>query len=152
MTQLTFAGMWGWMLSNTNSLMFDSQVELFDLLFAKYCEVEDKHYTASRVSNFKAGREHLPRKMVSRYWLASEYIEDLEDAVLTVLIPCFRELPGAIDQLMCLIDGDETLIRCQRDKLLEGCSADGGAATAAWLAYILRYSMLVRADGVDKAA
>ena len=152
MTQLTFASLWGWVLSNTNRLTYDTEVELFDLLFAKYCETEDKHYSASRISCYKSGREHLPRKMVSRYWTCQEYIEDIEEAVLTVLIPCIPDLPGAIDQLVCLIDGDETLTRSQRDRLLEGYSADGGAATTAWLAYILRYSMLVRADGGAKAA
>lgn len=152
MTQLTFSSLWGWILSQTNRLTYDTEVELFELLFARYCEDQDKHYSASRISRYKSGREHLPRKMVSRYWLAADYIQDLEEAVLTVLLPCVPDLPGAIDQLVCLIGDDDTLTRCQRDKLLENCNADGGEATAAWLAYILRYSMLVRADGGVKAA
>lgn len=152
MKQLTFATMWGWALENTNRLTFDTEVQLFDLLFALYCMEEDKHYTASQISRYKSGREHLPRKLVSRYWMAADYIEDLEEAVLTVLLPNYPDLPGAIDQLACMIAGDATLTQRQRDKLLDGCNADGGEATAAWLAYILRYSMLVRPDSSTKAA
>lgn len=152
MTQLTFASLWSWMLSQTNRLTYDTEVELFELLFEQYLTDEDKHYAASRISCYKSGREHLPRKMASRYWLVADYAADLEEAVLTVLLPCIPDLPGAIDQLVCLIGDDETLTRCQRDKLLEGCNADGGEATAAWLAYILRYSMLVRPDSRTKAA
>lgn len=85
MKQLTFATMWGWALENTNRLTYSSEIELFELMFAQYCEDEDKHYNASRISCYKSGREHLPRKMVSRYWLAPDYAADLEDAVLTVL-------------------------------------------------------------------
>ena len=46
----------------------------------------------------------------------------------------------------------EQIDREQGSILLEGCNADGGEATAAWVAYILRYAMLVRSDSGIKAA
>lgn len=152
MKKLSFPIFWEWVLACSRPITYDTQLELFCLLFDAYSVETDKHYTAVQVSRYASGKEHLPRRMVSKYWLVENYISDLEEAVLTVLIPAIPDLPGAIDQLICIVGEDDTLTRRQRCILLEGCNADGGEATAAWVAYILRYAMLMRSDSGIKAA
>ena len=111
MKKLSFPIFWEWVLACSRPITYDTQLELFCLLFDAYSVETDKHYTAVQVSRYASGKEHLPRRMVSKYWLVEDYISDLEEAVLTVLVPAIPDLPGAIDQLICIVGEDDTLTR-----------------------------------------
>lgn len=150
MSKFDFSAMWTWIVRHASPVTYQKETDLFEQLFWSFLRDENAIFDAARISRIKSGRERLPRKMVALYNSRGEYVSDLRDEVETLLALDFADAPGALEELISMIESDETISPIQRRNLLRPSAVDGWDQPIDWVTDMICYSMLPRTDTPPK--